>query len=111
MRPKATSGLSPGGRRVAVRTYQAVYLFDLAEDGSLRPDGIACSIGGLELQGEGVAWLDEATLVLTSEGLLGFPGTISVGRCPPGGPHAVEGRKLAPRSGATGARGKGGLRP
>ncbi len=105
------AGLFPGGRRVAVRTYQSVYLFDLAEDGSLRPEGLACTIGGLELQGEGVAWLDQATLVLTSEGLLGLPGTISVGRCPPDGPQALEGRKLAPRGGLAAARENGGVRP
>jgi len=92
------AALAPDGRRVAVRTYQTIYLFDLTKDGSLRPSGIACSLGGLDLQGEGVAWLDEATLVLTSEGLLGFPGTISAGRCAPDGPHAPEGRKLAPRA-------------
>ncbi len=89
------AALSPDGRRVAVRTYQEIYLFALAGDGTLRPEGVACSVGGLELQGEGVGWLDRSTLVLTSEGLLGVPGTISVGRCPAVDPQTVGGRKLA----------------
>lgn len=75
------AAISPDGRRVAVRTYQEVFLFRLTERGVLLPAGTACSLGGLELQGEGIGWLDQDTLVMTSEGLLGVPGTISVGRC------------------------------
>ena len=75
------AAISPDGRRVAVRTYQEVFLFRLTERGVLLPAGTACSLGGLELQGEGIGWLDRDTLVMTSEGLLGVPGTISVGRC------------------------------
>jgi hypothetical protein len=103
------AALSPDGRRVAVRTYQAVYLFTLMDDGSLRASGIACSLANLELQGEGVAWLDEATLVFTSEGLLGLPGTISAGRCPPDSPPTLEGRKLALRGAQQRARHVDGL--
>jgi hypothetical protein len=75
------AALAPDGRRVAVRTYQEVFLFQLTERGTLLPAGSGCSIGGLDLQGEGIGWLDRDTLVLTSEGLLGLPGTISVGQC------------------------------
>lgn len=75
------AAIAPGGA-VAVRTYQEIFVFQLTSRGMLRPTGAGCSLGGLELQGEGVAWLDPATVVLTSEGLLSFPGTISVGRCP-----------------------------
>jgi hypothetical protein len=75
------ASLAPDGRTVAVRTYQEVFLFRLTERGTLLPGGTACSLGGLELQGEGIGWLDHDTLVMTSEGLLGVPGTISVGRC------------------------------
>jgi hypothetical protein len=75
------AALSPDGRRVAVRTYQQVFLFRLTDRGALLPSGVACGLGGLELQGEGIGWLNEDTLVMTSEGLLGVPGTISVGRC------------------------------
>jgi hypothetical protein len=75
------ASLAPDGRTVAVRTYQEVFLFRLTERGTLLPGGTACSLGGLELQGDGIGWLGPDTLVMTSEGLLGVPGTISVGRC------------------------------
>ena len=105
------AALSPDGRRVAVRTYQEIYLFDLTGDGAIRPEGVACSLGGLELQGEGVAWLDGSTLVLTSEGLLGVPGTVSVGRCPPADPQTLGGRKLASPTPIGEARDTAGPRP
>ena len=77
------AALAPNGRDVAVRTYRDIYFFRLGEDGRLRqtPDGLACSVAGLELQGEGVAWLDDSTLVLTSERGYGAAGTVSVARC------------------------------
>jgi hypothetical protein len=76
------AALAPNGRDVAVRTYQDVYFFRLGP-GGLRPapDGAACSVAGLEIQGEGVAWLDDSTLVLTSERGYGAVGTVSVARC------------------------------
>jgi len=105
------AALSPDGYHVAVRTYQDIYRFDLTGDGALRPEGVACSLGGLELQGEGVAWLDGSTLVLTSEGLLGVPGTVSVGRCPPADPQTLGGRKLASPTPVVEARDKAESRP
>ena len=41
------AALSPDGRRVAVRTYQEVFLFRLTERGVLLPAGTACSLGEL----------------------------------------------------------------
>jgi hypothetical protein len=82
------AAVSLDGRQVAVRTYQEVFLFRLTERGTLLPAGTACSLGGLELQGEGIGWLGRDTLVMTSEGLLGVPGTISVGRCTGPAPHS-----------------------
>lgn len=76
------AAIAPDGNLVAVRTYQEIFLFRLTRKGSLAPTGMACGVAGLEVQGEGVAWLDEETLVLTSEGVLGTPGTVSLGRCP-----------------------------
>ena len=76
------AAVSPSGGLVAVRTYGEIFLFHLTGRGTLRPAWVGCGLGGLELQGEGVAWLDDSTLVLTSEGFLGFPGTITLGRCP-----------------------------
>jgi hypothetical protein len=79
------AALAPGGQRVAVRTYQTVFLFRRAPDGGLMPEEghPACSVANLEAQGEGIAWLDHRTLVLTSEGAIGYPGTVSLARCPP----------------------------
>lgn len=77
------AALSPSGGRVAVRTYLAIYLFQLGPFGDLRlrPTGTACDAAGLQLQGEGVGWLDERHLVLTSEGGFGTRGTLVVLGC------------------------------
>jgi hypothetical protein len=77
------AALSPSGVRVAVRTYLAVYLFTLTPQGTLLPQGVACDAAGLQLQGEGIAWVDERLLVLTSEGGFGSPGTIVLLECGP----------------------------
>lgn len=78
------AALHPDGRLLVVRTYAALHFFtldaDSAPDAGARPEG--CAILGLELQGEGVTWLDEATLALSSEAAYGMPGTISLVRCP-----------------------------
>jgi hypothetical protein len=77
------AALAPDGVSVAVRTYREIYFFRL-EDGRLHPasGSPACSLGGLEVQGEGVGWLDSETLVLTSERGYGPAGTVSLARCP-----------------------------
>ena len=77
------AALSPSGDRVAVRTYLAVYLFTLTSRGTLVPLGVACDAAGLQLQGEGISWLDDRVLVLTSEGGFGSPGTIVLLQCGP----------------------------
>jgi hypothetical protein len=78
------AALHPDGRQLVVRTYVALHFFTVDETGIPRagapPTG--CSILGLELQGEGVTWLDESTLALSSEAAYGVPGTISLVRCP-----------------------------
>jgi len=61
------AALAPSGRIVAVRTYSEVYLF--AFDGqrlSTEPLRV-CSVAAAEPQGEAVDFLDETTMVLTSE--------------------------------------------
>jgi hypothetical protein len=73
--------LSPTGDRVAIRTYLAVFLFTLTRRNTLLPLGIACDATGLQLQGEGISWLDDNEMVLTSEGGFGTPGTIVVLGC------------------------------
>jgi hypothetical protein len=60
---------SAGDRRLAVRTYERVHVFDVnartGKPGALRR---TCALAVLdEAQGEGVAWRDARTLVLASE--------------------------------------------
>jgi hypothetical protein len=79
------AALAPGGQRIAVRTYRTIFLFRRSADGRLTPErgSPACSLAKLESQGEGVAWLNRQTLVLTSESGVGYAGTVSLARCPP----------------------------
>ena len=75
------AAIAPHGRRVAIRTYTEIFFFQLTEKRALVPDGPACWLGTREAQGEAVAFLDDDTLVLTSEGLLGQHGLIHRVRC------------------------------
>ena len=75
------AAISPSGHVVAVRTYLAIYLFSLTDRHTLVPTGIACDAAGLQLQGEGISWLDDRVLVLTSEGGFGTRGTIVLLEC------------------------------
>jgi hypothetical protein len=77
------AAISPSGERVAVRTYRSIYLFGFVRQVGLRPLGVACDAAGLQLQGEGISWLDDRVLVLTSEGGFGLPGTIVLLECGP----------------------------
>ncbi len=63
------AAISPSGRRVVVRTYSELYFFRRRDDGHLVPDGFPCWLGAAEPQGEGVTFVDEATVILTSESL------------------------------------------
>lgn len=67
----------PHGALVAIRTYTEIYFFTPGPGGRLvetsRP---ACSIAGLERQGEGIDFRDDSTLVLTSEADRTGPGAI-----------------------------------
>ena len=62
---------SPDGRRVAIRTYTELYLFPLLGEGRLAAPATVCNLAGLEPQGEGVVWLDDRRLLLTSEAASG----------------------------------------
>jgi hypothetical protein len=75
------AALSPAGDRVAIRTYLAVFLFALTRGNTLLPLGLACDAAGLQVQGEGISWLDDRRMVLTSEGGFGTPGTIVILEC------------------------------
>jgi hypothetical protein len=78
------AGLSPDGRLVALRTYRFVYFFQRGARGELQvpADAVVCALGGVDVQGEGVAWLDAERLVLTSERAVRPSGTVSIVRCP-----------------------------
>ena len=77
------AAMRPDGGLVAIRTYSEIYFFTPADAGRLsaasRP---VCSVRGLEQQGEAIDFLDETTVVLTSEAGRGSPGTIHTVRCP-----------------------------
>jgi hypothetical protein len=68
------------GNQVAVRTYIRIYRFDRSADGRLTLSG-TCDIRGLQETGESIAFLDDATFVLTSEANR-RSGTIDIVRCP-----------------------------
>jgi hypothetical protein len=80
------AALSPDGGTAVVRSYRRLHFFTVRGDGGLLPLGsppVACSVAGLEPQGEAVTWLGSGRLVLTSERFLGLaPGTIHVVECP-----------------------------
>jgi hypothetical protein len=72
----------PDGALVAIRTYGEIYFFAPGPGGRLTPASQpVCSIAGLERQGEGIAFRDHATLILTSEADPLGPGTIHTVRC------------------------------
>ncbi len=72
---------SPSGRTIAIRTYTELYLFPVAGPNRLGAPTV-CNLAGLEPQGEGVEWLDDRRLILTSEAPLGTPaGPLHVVRC------------------------------
>jgi hypothetical protein len=76
------AAISPSGKRAVLRTYTELFFYTYDESGSLVPHGDPCFIGASEPQGEGVDFLDENTVILTSETLLGRPGPITLVRCP-----------------------------
>jgi hypothetical protein len=79
------AAISPSGLRAVVRTYTELYFYRV-QGAQLVAQGLACWLGPVEPQGEGVDFLDEDSLVLTSEGVLGESGTIYRVRCPRQGP-------------------------
>lgn len=76
------AALSPDGTRVALRTYSAVFFFRVGADGNLTPDEErACLVADLEPQGEGITWLDDRRLLLTSEAARTSAGPLHVLEC------------------------------
>ncbi|HMA40181.1 MAG TPA: hypothetical protein VKP10_08900 [Gemmatimonadales bacterium] len=86
--PKARTGrrvtdaaIRPDGALVAVRTYNEIYFFTPGPGGRLTPSGHPCALDRLGRVGEGIAFLDDETVVLTSEGNPLGPGAIHTVRC------------------------------
>lgn len=73
---------SPDGRTIAVRTYSELYLFPALPGGRLGTP-VSCNLAGLEPQGEGVTWLDDRRLALTSEAFGPSPGPVHIVTCVP----------------------------
>ena len=67
---------------LAVRTYTQIFFFRLDDfPGTVTLQG-SCWLGAYEPQGEAIDFLDDSTLVLTSEGSKGRPAGLSLVRCP-----------------------------
>jgi hypothetical protein len=75
------AAISPSGRRVVIRTYSELYFFTREPGRKLQADGYPCWLGAAEPQGEAVDFLDETTVVLTSESLPEQEGTLFRVRC------------------------------
>ena len=79
------AAISPDGKTLAVRTYNEVFFYGAADGGQgktrWRSVGPSCFLGDAEPQGEAIAYLDDKTLLLTSETSRGRPGTIHRLQC------------------------------
>lgn len=70
------------GQRVVVRTLTTLYFFSVESDGTLSPDGwAACDVWAFGAQGEGVAWLADGRLAVTSERVRSIPPTLAQLSC------------------------------
>ena len=76
------ASVRPDGRVVALRTYGEIYLFYPGVGGRLSPArDRACGIAGVDTGGEAIDFLNDSTLVLTSEASSRGPGTINAVKC------------------------------
>jgi len=78
------AGIRPDGRLVAIRTYGEIFFFHPGVGGRLTPASPrSCDVGRLHEPGggEAIAFLDDSTLVLTSESLRQRRGTIHTVAC------------------------------
>jgi len=78
------AALAPDGKRVAVRTYSGLFFFRLDGHHLVPADPpVVCETGALQLQGEGVDWLTDGRLALSSESAFGIGrGSLAFLRCP-----------------------------
>lgn len=77
------AAVSPSGQSLAVRTYTELYFFKLTSEGDWDLRSSPCWLGLRQPQGEAVDFLDETTLVLTSESAFGRNGGLARVVCPP----------------------------
>ena len=80
-----SAAIRADGRLVAIRTYSEIYRFHPGVGGRLTPARERpCELGALDEPGggEAIAFLDDGTLVVTSEALRGRAGTIHKVSCP-----------------------------
>jgi hypothetical protein len=79
------AAVSPDGMTLAVRTYTEVFFYGAVQGGRegvrWRDLGRPCFVGVAESQGEAIDYLDDQTLLLTSETSRGRPGTIHRLQC------------------------------
>lgn len=77
-----SAAIRPDGRVVALRTYGEIYLFYPGVGGRLAPARQrACDIAGIDTGGEAIAFVNDSTFVLTTEGSRRRKGTINLVKC------------------------------
>ena len=79
------AAVQPSGRVVAIRTYAEIFFFYPGVGGRLTPArDHSCEIAGSGERGagEGIDFLDDSAVVLTSEALRRYPGTLHRVVCP-----------------------------
>lgn len=77
------AALSPDGQQLFVRTYSTVYRFGKGQASDrlpMQPEA-ACDVSGLDPQGEGLAWWDDSTLVMSSETTRLAPAPLTLLEC------------------------------
>ena len=76
------AAISPSGERLVIRNNAQLFFYRLLPNDVLAADGEPCTLGAIEPQGEAVDFLDEETVVLTSETVIGIRGPITRVVCP-----------------------------
>ena len=76
------AAVSPSGRNLVVRTYTQLYFFELQVGGDWQLVTRPCWIGLRQPQGEAVDFLDEESVVLTTESALGRRAGLARAACP-----------------------------
>lgn len=76
------AAVSPSGSLLVVRTYTELHFFEPQTHGAWKTLGSPCWIGLRQPQGEAVDFIDENTVVLSSESALGRKGGLARAICP-----------------------------